>query len=120
MLNIQSHKISAKGQPNMANRLICIYRNETETLQIIRISNHNCAFFERTVLANQCVQFSTSCDAMLEIYEAGMCSSLQVDTFPCVQLAIATGLDHAQKFAHKQDLENLQDLQDLQDFLVAV
>ena len=98
----------------MSNRLTCTYRNETETPQIIRISNHNCAFFERTISAKQCVQFSTSCDAMLEIYEANMFSSIQVDTIPCVQLAIATGLDNAHKAIYATELV------DLQEFLVSV
>lgn len=119
MLNIHPHKISAKGQPNMANRLTCLYRNETEALQIIRISNHDSAFFEKAVLTNECVQFLTSCDAMLEVYEANMCNSVQVDTIPCVQLAIATGIDH-QKPSYAQEFADLQGLQGLQDFLAKV
>ncbi len=120
MLDIQSHTISTKGQPNMTNRLTCLYRNETEALQIIRISNYSCAFFEKVLLANQCVQFSTSCDAMLEIYEAGMCSSMQVDTIPCVQLAIATGIDSHPKPSYAQEFADLQGLQSLKGFLSKV
>ena len=89
MFNVQSRKINPERLEAQLNQLTCIYRNESEFMQIIRIAQPNIAFFERAVLPNQCVQFSASIDALLEICEGVMPSSIHADTIPCYQLAIS-------------------------------
>ncbi len=92
MFNIPSRKINSESLENQLNQLTCIYRNESEIIQIIRISKTNIAFFERVVLPNQCVQFSAHVDALLEVCEGVMSGSIYGDTIPCYQLAIATDI----------------------------
>ena len=92
MFNIQSRKINSQSLENQFNQLTCLYRNESEFMQIVRISQTKTqpAFFERTILPNQCLQFSAAGDALLEIYESFMCSAVYADTIPCDRLAISS------------------------------
>jgi hypothetical protein len=110
MFNIQSRKINPNNLENQLNQITCIYRNEGGVMQIIRISQTNFAFFERVVLPNQCIQFSTSADAVLEVCEGVMSGSIQSDMIPCYQLAIATDLDMKQNITvNKESHRNSQD-----------
>ncbi|MCY7333945.1 MAG: DUF1830 domain-containing protein [Pseudanabaena sp. CAN_BIN31] len=88
MFNIQSRKVNTKNLENQLEQLTCIYRNESEFVQIIRISQPNISFFERSVFPDQCVQFSASTDALLEVCEVTMSASIHADTIPCSQIAI--------------------------------
>ncbi len=88
MFNIQSRKVAAKSLEKQIEQLTCIYRNESEFVQIIRISQPNIAFFERSVFPNQCLQFSAPIGALLEIHEADISGSIHADTIPCSQIAI--------------------------------
>ncbi|MFN5302677.1 MAG: DUF1830 domain-containing protein [Pseudanabaena sp.] len=110
MFNIQSRKINSNHLENQLNQLTCIYRNESEIMQIIRIDQAKSAFFEKVVLPNQCIQFSTSADALLEVCEGVMSGSIQSDMIPCYQLAIATDLDMKQNITvNKESHRNSQD-----------
>jgi hypothetical protein len=88
MFNIQAHKVNPRNLEAQFNQLNCVYRNETEFPQIIRISQPNVPFLERSVFPNQCVQFSAPQNAMLEVYEVVMFNSIYADTIPCSQIAI--------------------------------
>jgi Domain of unknown function (DUF1830) len=68
------------------NLIPCNYRNEANTVQIVRISEPMFAYFERVVMPGQIVYFKATEDSMLEIYEANMASSAHVDTVPCKHL----------------------------------
>jgi hypothetical protein len=110
MFNIQSRKINTDNLENQLNQLTCIYRNESEIMQIIRISQTNAAFFEKVILPNQCIQFSSSADALLEVCEGIMSGSVYSDRIPCYQLAIATDLDMKQNITNaKESNRNSQD-----------
>jgi len=93
MFNIQTHKINHQALENQLNRLTCIYRNESEYIQIIRISQPKSAFFEKTVFPNQCIQFAASGDDLLEVLESVMASSFHTDTIPCSQLSVTKSID---------------------------
>jgi hypothetical protein len=88
MFNIQAQKVNPSNLEAQFNQLNCIYRNETEFVQIIRISDPSVSFLERSVFPNQCVQFSAPKNAALEIYEVVMCNSIYADTIPCSQIAV--------------------------------
>lgn len=92
MVNIQSRKINSQSLENQFNQLTCLYRNETEFMQIVRISQTKTqpAFFERTILPNQCIQFSAAGEALLEIYESSNFSAVHADTIPCDRLAVSS------------------------------
>jgi len=101
MFNIQSRKINSQSLENQFNQLNCLYRNESEFIQVIRIvqSKSQSVFFERTVLPNHCIQFVANGDALLEIYESSMCSTVHADTIPCDRLA-ASSMDKARDLAN--------------------
>jgi hypothetical protein len=88
MFNVQSRKVNPQSLEKQLEQLTCIYRNESEFIQIIRISQPNISFFERSVFPNQCVQFSAPRDTLLEIHEAAISGSIHADTIPCSQIAI--------------------------------
>lgn len=93
MLDIKERKTNPNNLHNQAKQLTCIYRNESSVIQIVRISQPSIAFFERSVLPNQYIHFSTSMDALLEVYEGIMSGLVHADTIPCYQLAIAADID---------------------------
>jgi len=89
MFNIQAQKIISSNLESQFNQSICIYRNDTESVQIIRIAQPNTNFFERVVFPNQSIQFAASIDALLEISEYGLSGLIHADTIPCSQIAVA-------------------------------
>jgi hypothetical protein len=72
------------------NSIPCCYRNETNAVQIIRISEPISAYFERAIVPGQIVYFRASRRSMLEIHTAKMASSVHTDTLPCEQLHCPT------------------------------
>ena len=88
MSNIQAQKINSSNLESQFNQSICIYRNDTEFVQIIRIAQPKTNFFERVVFPNQCIQFAASIDALLEICECVSSCSIHADTIPCSQIAV--------------------------------
>jgi len=106
MFNIQAHKVDPSNLETKFKQLNCVYRNETEFAQIIRISQPNIGFLERSVFPSQCVQFSAPQDAALEIYEVVMFNSIYADTIPCSQIAI-------DGMAMVHDLPRCKQVQDL-------
>jgi len=88
MFNIQAQRINSSNLEAQFNQSICVYRNETEFVQIIRIAQPNTNFFERVVFPNQCIQFAAPIDALLEIYECVSSGLIHADTIPCSQIAV--------------------------------
>ena len=88
MFNIQAQKINSSNLESQFNQSICIYRNDTEFVQIIRIAQPNTNFFERVVFPNQCIQFAAHLDALLEICECVSSGLIHADTIPCSQIAV--------------------------------
>jgi hypothetical protein len=68
------------------NSIPCSYRNETNGVQIIRISEPISAYFERAVMPGQIVYFKAPMHSALEIHTTKMASSVHADTLPCEQL----------------------------------
>ncbi|MBD2175797.1 DUF1830 domain-containing protein [Pseudanabaena sp. FACHB-1998] len=111
MNNIQARKLNQQGLESQLNRLTCIYRNESNYIQIIRISDHTGSFLERAVMSNQCLQFDAQGDALLEVHERSMFSTLHCDTIPCYQLAITAGIDRNQRmFAKETEIDMQHDI----------
>ena len=88
MFNIQAQKINSSNLESQFNQSICIYRNDTESVQIIRIAQPNASFFERVVFPNQSIQFAAPIDALLEICECVLSGLIHADTIPCSQIAV--------------------------------
>jgi hypothetical protein len=87
----------------------CSYRNETSTLQIVRISVPTMAYFERVIMPGQIIYFKALKDSALEIHNAKMASSMHIDTLPCEQLQCPTH-NAVNSAASSKDLLKKQDL----------
>ncbi|PZV16816.1 MAG: hypothetical protein DCF20_06565 [Pseudanabaena sp.] len=114
MFNIQARKINSSNLESQFDLSTCIYRNETAFVQIIRISQPNLTFLERSVFPNQCIHFSASVDALLEIYEASLSGLIHADTIPCSLLELAD-LDMGPNTSSSQELNK-----SLKDKLVSI
>ena len=114
MLGIQTHKTNPNDLQNVGKQ-ICIYRNESDVIQIVRISQPNSDFLERSILPNQYIHFSASVNALLEVYEGIMSGLVHADTIPCYQLAINTDIDRLQNLvnAKKSSYELAKSSQDV-------
>ncbi|MEE3719206.1 DUF1830 domain-containing protein [Tumidithrix elongata RA019] len=75
----------------------CRYRNGGESVQIIRVSRSSSTLnsgylqhtIERTVMPNQQIDFQAPIDALLEVHEGYVMSSIHADSIPCAELRIA-------------------------------
>lgn len=119
MISIQGNKTNSSNLQNQVKQLTCIYRNESEMIQIVRISQPNNNFLERSVLPNQYIHFSASANALLEIYEGIMSGLVHADTIPCYQLAMTTDIDKAPNRTNAKASIN-ESFKDLHDVLAAV
>lgn len=117
MFNLQSLTTHPNDLQNCPKQLTCIYRNESAVIQIIRISQPNSAFLERSVLPNQYIHFSASINALLEVYEGIMSGVVHADTIPCSQLAI--DIDNSQQHPNSKVLTPEVN-KDLQGLLIGV
>ena len=85
--------------------ITCCYTNETNQLQIVRVANVSCGYFERTILPGQQLDFQTSAEAFLEIHTYELCSSVLTDRIACERLIVqnypypACALSQKQPFA---------------------
>ncbi|WP_055073549.1 DUF1830 domain-containing protein [Pseudanabaena sp. 'Roaring Creek'] len=103
MLNKNTKNINIKSSKDQHNQITCLYRNEGEVVQILRVSHADITFWEKAIFPNQCIQFSAPRDALLEIHAGFMCSAIHSDTIPCVQLAII-GMDMGREVADIREM----------------
>ncbi len=71
-------------------RILCSYKNATNTIQIARITNIPHWYLERIVFPGQYLLFEEVKEAQLEIHAAKMASAIPVDTIVCQQLQVST------------------------------
>ena len=63
----------------------CSYQNQTNKFQIIRISDIRC-YFERTIIADQKIEFEAYYDAYLEVHSNENITTILSDKIICSQL----------------------------------
>ena len=115
MLSIQAHKTNQNNLQSQVKQLTCVYLNESTMIQIVRISQPNSDFLERSVLPNQYIHFSTSVNALLQVYESVISGLVHADTIPCYQLALHTDIDISPnrlniKASIHESIKSLQDI----------
>ena len=69
-----------------SQKVLCRYTNPTSRIQIIRITNIENWFFERSVMPQGSILFEAYHDAHLEIHTSDMMSAILSDVIPCSQL----------------------------------
>jgi Domain of unknown function (DUF1830) len=72
-------------------RILCNYRNATNTIAIVRITNIPHWYLERIVFPGQHLLFEAVPDAQLEIHSAKMASAIPADTIICEHLRVDAG-----------------------------
>lgn len=70
-------------------QIACEYYNQTDSVQIVRISNIDGWQFERTVYPGQKVFFETVPEAVLEVCTGEMMSAVVCDRIPCLRIRAA-------------------------------
>ncbi|PZU98405.1 MAG: hypothetical protein DCE90_04635 [Pseudanabaena sp.] len=86
MYRTNSQKVNHQNLEEQFNQIVCLYRNESEFIQIVRLSQPSTSFLERTVFPNQCIQFMSPKDGMLQICEGTVVTCC--DMIPCAHLEI--------------------------------
>lgn len=77
--------------------ILCCYVNDTNLLQIARITNIPNWYFERTVFPGQHLLFEALPEAQLEIHSSKINSTIIADTIKCDHLRINEGAVPASK-----------------------
>ncbi|URD53721.1 DUF1830 domain-containing protein [Chroococcidiopsis sp. CCNUC1] len=72
-------------------RILCNYKNATNTIQIARITNIPHWYLERIVFPGQHLLFEAVKDAQLEIHSAKVASAIPADTIDCQRLQVSMG-----------------------------
>lgn len=72
---------------NVSRKILCGYTNPTSRIQILRISNVENWFFERTVMPHGSILFEAFREAKLEIHTSEMMSAILSDIIPCSELS---------------------------------
>ncbi len=67
---------------------LCCYENKTNQIQIGRISNITCWFFERVIWPGQRLIFEAPLEAELEIHTGEMISTILSEKISCKRLQI--------------------------------
>ncbi|PZO47859.1 MAG: hypothetical protein DCF15_18535 [Phormidesmis priestleyi] len=76
-----------------AQKVWCRYHNDTRHIQVARIENIPCDYFERVIFPGDRLVFKTFPHAWLEIYTGELCSALLSERILCDRLKIGlTGL----------------------------
>jgi len=71
-------------------RILCNYKNATNTIQIARITNIPRWYLKRIVFPGQHLLFEAVPQAQLEIHSAKIASAIPADTIVCQQLQVNT------------------------------
>ena len=75
--------------PNGANNsVLCCYVNQSDRIQVARITNIPNWYFERVVFPQQRLVFEAVPQALLEIHCGMMASAILSDTIPCERLCV--------------------------------
>lgn len=71
-------------------KILCCYKNNTEQIQIARITNIPDWYFERVIFPGQRLLFEAKPSAELEIHSSHMASSILSDRIRCDRLRLTT------------------------------
>lgn len=77
-----------------SGRILCSYMNETNVIEIVRITNIPKWHFERVVFPEQRLLFEALPEAQLQIYTGVMASTILSDRIPCERLQVTEGVEN--------------------------
>jgi hypothetical protein len=70
-------------------KILCGYKNQTDSVQIVRIANVPEWYFERVVFPGEFIMFHSLPEASLEVHSNSTASAVLSDRIPCEKLEIA-------------------------------
>ncbi len=68
--------------------ILCKYKNQSQRMQIVKISNINYWYLEKVIFSQEFLFFSAPRQAKLEIYNSENAEIMLEDKIPCEQLKI--------------------------------
>lgn len=68
--------------------ILCKYKNQSQRMQIVKISNINYWYLEKVIFSQEFLLFSAPRQAKLEIYNSENAEIMLEDKIPCEQLKI--------------------------------
>ena len=77
-----------KSAINIEEKILCAYKNVSNSWQVIKIANIPNFDWEKTVSPNQTVMFEASTKAKVRVLSANSITAILTDTIPCHNLAI--------------------------------
>lgn len=80
--------LTSASMPNTENNLFCFYTNQTNQVQILRISDRQNGYFERVVFPGQRLIFEAEPTAFLEVHTGTIVSSILSDKIPCSKIQV--------------------------------
>lgn len=84
---IKHSKIVRKTTKNIEEKILCTYKNVSNTWQVVKITNIPNFDWEKTVASGQTIVFEASSKAKLKILSANNITAMLADTIPCQKLA---------------------------------
>ena len=93
-----------------SSKIICCYVNATSKIQVVRVTNIPCWYFERVVFPGQRLVFEALPGALLEIHTGMMASAILSDSIPCSRLRVHDELMIPFDASEQQKLEELNEV----------
>ena len=69
--------------------ILCVYKNKSNYLQIIKIENITNFYWEKVVFPGQSILFNTVEQAKLTIYSSSNATTISTDTIACGKLRVS-------------------------------
>lgn len=83
-------------------QIACEYKNQDDSVQVVRISNIDGWQFERTLFPGQKAFFETVPEAVLEVSSGEMATAVVRDRIPCLRLRAAEPIQR-----HRQPIQQV-------------
>ncbi len=86
MVNLAKNPINSSFQD--AELLLCYYANQTQQLQVIKITDKPDLNFERVIFPGQRLMFQAPSTSQLQVYSRTAIAALAQETIPCQDLQV--------------------------------
>ncbi len=86
MVNLAQNRINSSFHES--ELLLCYYANQTQQLQVIKITDRSDLSFERVIFPGQRLMFRALSTSQLQVYSRTTIAALTQETIPCQDLQV--------------------------------
>lgn len=86
MVNLAQNLINSSFQDS--ELLLCYYANQTQRLQVIKITDRPDLNFERVIFPGQRLLFEAPSTSQLQVYSQSAITTLSQESIPCQRLRV--------------------------------